>query len=309
MIRKTYEELIIRYQYSDDLGNRQIMNAIVKELTAVFNLSHKEVIERLLFFGYEEVRILLDESTQINYTFDINVIDAIREYHENIDFQELSNSGLFIFVDGHIVINDEKYIDRNSRSTSLTKYAGEHLNECAISFNRVQKIPEKCSDLELSKVDGYKKLHLYDDTPQNHGVFDKARALNKVKDIVEQYHEDRGEIRLSFHEIFNRIYERKKWNSTIFKEKTLLDDKIHSRLRHDKDYRPSKRTILSIAVGASLDIHTTEEMLLSAGYAFESSLIDDTYRFVINEFSGCSIDEVNEVLESCGVTTLGTLQK
>jgi hypothetical protein len=147
------------------------------------------------------------------------------------------------------------------------------------------------------------------DENQNGEVFNKATALAAIKKAAHEYHDKRNEVRTSFYELFSIIYKQKKWNSAIFKEKTFLDDKIHSNLKNRKGYRPSKRTILAISVGAGLDIKTTEELLLSAGYTFDGSLEDDTYRFVLNEFEGYSIEEVNEVLAICNVPLLGTIQK
>jgi hypothetical protein len=155
----------------------------------------------------------------------------------------------------------------------------------------------------------YCKLHIYDDDAHNSKVFNMAKALEKVRDEAEKFHDEIKGFHTSFHLFFRNIYERRNWNSYIFKEKTLLDDKIHSLLRNRHDHKPSKRTVLAIAAGAGLDISTTEKLLAAAGYVFDGSLHDDIYKYVLIHFKGCPIIEINEALAGCGVRPLGTFSR
>ena len=47
------------------------------------------------------------------------------------EFKKLLDSGQFIFVDRHLVLNDKKYIARNqSGNATLSEYALSHMDEC-----------------------------------------------------------------------------------------------------------------------------------------------------------------------------------
>jgi hypothetical protein len=191
MIRKHYEELIIKYRADLDSDHSLITEHIIGKPASIFELSHGEIINRLMFFGYDEIKKIHDAAAADN--------------------------------------------------------------------------------VEVPNVKDYSVLHLFDENAQNSEVFDKAKALAAVKKAAHKYHDERNEVRTSFHELFAIIYKQRKWNSAIFKEKTLLDDTIHSKLKNRKSYKPSKRTILAIAVGAGLDIKTTEELFLAAGYSGENA--------------------------------------
>jgi hypothetical protein len=307
MIRKHYEELIVKYRFDLSSDHSPITEHIISELSSIFELPYGEIIKRLMFFGYDEIkRIHNYGDVPISYTFHIPLADAVKEYHTNRGFRNIADSGLFSFVGGHFVIDGDQYVDRVAKPPILTEYAKTNPDLCALRFGRLESTDDTA---ESQQARIYDVLHLFDESAQNNEIFDKAKALAAVKKAAHKYHEERNEVRVSFYKLFNIIYEQKKWNSSIFKERTLLDGKIHSLLKNREDYKPSKRTILAIAVGAGLDIKTTEELLHSAGYMFDGSLTDDTYRFVLTEFEGCSIDEVNDALAACNVPLLGTLQR
>lgn len=78
--------------------------------------------------------VLQQLDKQNNHSF-ISREDVFYEYSTNESFRELLDSGKFKYVDGYIIINDEKYIlkDETGKYT-LTEYAWDNLTECTISF-------------------------------------------------------------------------------------------------------------------------------------------------------------------------------
>jgi hypothetical protein len=315
MIKTHYDSLIDKHKEKFGMGDTITeesitLELIVRELSSAIELSYGETKIRLLLLGYEEIKSLhnADEIPPlVKHTYNIPLSDAAKEYHSNVRFKQFVDSGLFAFAGEHIVIAGDRYVEHRGRNSKLTPYATKHLDECALWFGQAEFNEDKYGEESGSLRNEYQKLHLFDPDARNNEIFDKAKALSAVETAVYDYHANRAVVRQSFHELFNVIYKKQKWNSAIFKERTLLDDAIHSRLVHKQDYKPSKRTVLTIAVGAGLDIKTADDLLVSAGYAFDGSLRDDTYCFVLMEFSGCPIDEVNEVLTKCGVPTLGVM--
>lgn len=89
-------------------------------------------------------------------------------------------------------------------------------------------------------------------------------------------------------------------------KKANIDRRLFSKIRSGKDYLPSKRTVLSLALSLGLDLETTEELLTYAGYALSPT---NTFDRIITFFllkEVYDIFEINEVLFSYNQPLLGS---
>ena len=75
------------------------------------------------------------------YTLSLRHISDITEISE--EFADLINSGHFIYLDGHVIINNEKYVEYfNGHPLKLTEYAKRHMSECCLDFKRTYDDPD-----------------------------------------------------------------------------------------------------------------------------------------------------------------------
>ena len=112
----------------------------------VYNLSH-------YVDDYDVDDDFPDDNT---YTLSLRNISAI--YGECEEFAEAMHSGNFVYVDGHVVLNRDKYISRLNRlPMRLTAYARHHMAECCVNFKRIY------SEFEYSYT--YGELHKDELTP------------------------------------------------------------------------------------------------------------------------------------------------
>ena len=75
-----------------------------------------------------------------------------------------------------------------------------------------------------------------------------------------------------------------------------LDRKLFSKIRTQPGYRPSKRTVLSLAIALKLSLEETDELLKRAGFALSHAVKSDVIveYFIIN--NRYDIYEINELL-------------
>ncbi|WP_052144576.1 ImmA/IrrE family metallo-endopeptidase [Halalkalibacter okhensis] len=336
MVKIKIRELVTFYGSSEIGINRiTVLQNIIDDLAEFFCVSKQSAKIRMIELGYEEAKEIDSEenddyiqslnnrsnqdtgniSLMGNHTQKIGLNDAFEEYLKNVRFQEIIKSGQFSYVDGYFVINEDKYIKlRNNGKRELTQYAKDNLIECVLNFSYKLKSSYDPQGVQ-HKIDlmyrlqystDYKRLPFYASNPQNDAVFDKAEALRNLREEFDAKYEETKKYTKTFSEKVYEIIEMKKWNSAIFKDKTLLDDMAFSRIKNKKDKAPNLKTVITICVGLDLDLSMTNELLKLAGHSLTSSREHSAYSYIITAFSGCSIDERNEVLESLGVTPLGT---
>ena len=72
-----------------------------------------------------------------NYTFVLTRENLFEEYSSNKEFRALIDSGKYLFVDGHLCVNDERYIRKTPLGLRLTEWANAHVDECCLRFINV----------------------------------------------------------------------------------------------------------------------------------------------------------------------------
>ena len=97
-----------------------------------------------------------------------------------------------------------------------------------------------------------------------HGKGVPASASLSLDDIV-------GKKEDTFQERLFRLIDESGMDDVEVYKKANVDRKLFSKIKGDRDYRPSKKTVLSFAIALELDIDQTEDLLARAGLAFSPS--------------------------------------
>lgn len=103
----------------------------------------------------------------------------------------------------------------------------------------------------------------------------------------------------SFSETLLQYIKDKKLNDSDVYNRANIDRRLFSKIRNNKDYKPSKPTILALCIALKLDIDKTEDLLERAGFALShSDKADIIVRFFIEEKEDYTLFDVDEALIS-----------
>ena len=124
----------------------------------------------------------------------------------------------------------------------------------------------------------------------------------KSRQVFDADFKDHLPIRKTFHEVLNYILKKKHCNSVMFCEMTGLNKTIFSDLKKE-DYKPNKRTVVSICVALKMEYSISEELLRLSGYELVLTRdIDYAYYLFMTKYQHpkLSIDDYNYLLEQWG---------
>ena len=147
------------------------------------------------------------------------------------------------------------------------------------------------------KVSGY--ITNIEDTDTADIVHEDKQIRKEDLDVLINQKEE------SFSQMLLRLIDEKKMTDTQVYKKANVDRKLFSKIRNNKDYSPSKKTVFCFAIALELSFDETKVLLQKAGFAFSnSSKFDVVVSYFIRK-KKYDIFEINEILFQYNLPILG----
>lgn len=315
------DELLAEYGGADK-ADISVYENVINEIAELFDVSRQAAKIRLMELGfiraegaypYVDGRYVHGYSFETgaldkNQTFTISYTDLFKAYCFDREFRKLIDSGSFVYADGHVVINDQKYIDYSQNgSTVLTKYANSNIDECSLIFTKGYSYQSKYQGVKYytqfmrnaaPKEDQVE--YSFELNSHNKALVEQIKNAGRRSDAIRRYPG-------SFAETLVQLQKEKKLSNKELADRSLVGEKTIQRLRNDEEYPTTVQTVLGLCVGLKLPLPEAEMFLGKTDFKLNSMKDEGyVYQCVIGVCAENSIYEINEMLKNNGITPLGS---
>lgn len=101
---------------------------------------------------------------------------------------------------------------------------------------------------------------------------------------------------VSFSQALLKLIDSKKMSDVTAYKRSNIDRKLFSKIRSNKSYNPTKRTVLAFTVGLGLSMEEAQDLLARAGYAFSPCSKRDVIVMWFLQNRNYDINQVNAAL-------------
>lgn len=177
-----------------------------------------------------------------------------------------------------VVFDRESFKINKDLFDSITQYIDDNY----VKFNKYKfrrNAPESLDDLSISILENVnRKSSIYKIESVDKNLLD---ALSHAEDTFSQY-------------LLKLIDNSGMTDAQVYK-KANIDRRLFSKIRNNKDYTPSKPTVLSLAIALELNLDKTNDLLRKAGFALSHS---NKFDIIIEYFISNQIYDIYKINET-----------
>ncbi len=226
--------------------------------------------------------------------------DDVREYitQNYIDAKGPSVNSNFI---GHV---RESRFERYELEERI--YPDAQMPQPSLAYSEVERKRKPKKSLLGSKVSKPKKEEpeIKAFTDYDEDLCDKALAPEPVFNCKEISEYDFN-LDASFGDTLISLIDKKGMTDPECYKKANVDRKLFSKIKNNKDYKPSKKTAIAFAIALELSISETNDLISRAGYVLTRSSLFDVIIMYFLENKNYDLYTINEVLFDHDLETLG----
>ena len=314
-------ELIGKYHIHFDGTDGYLIEEMISELADFYGLSKQAVKMRMREMGYAKIDgaftyvngqyvtpFSFDASAlSDNQSFTISSADLFKAYCLNKDFRKAIDTGRFVYIEGHVCLDNEKYIVRSDEQIKLTQYALSHIDECCFVFDKGYSYESKYQGQKYYTQMMYK-------TPEQPNAQEYSFELNAHNKIllsqIQGASKSANAMRLypgAFSETLVQLMKERKLSNKKLADASLVGERTIQRLRNDEEYPTTVQTVLGLCYGLKLSVPEAEMLVGKTDFNIKPTNPQNyAYRCALSACAENSIYEINEMLEACGYIPFGS---
>lgn len=213
----------------------------------------------------------------------------------------------FVYVEGHVCLDDEKYIIHSEGRVKLTQYALSHMDECCLAFDKGYSYQSKYQGQKYYVQMMYKtpsqvtaQEYSFEMNAHNRTLLSQIQRASRSADAMRLYPG-------AFSETLVQLMKEKKLSNKKLADASLVGERTIQRLRNEEEYPTTVQTVLGLCYGLQLSVPEAEMLVGKTDFNIKpTNPQNNAYRCVLSSCAENSIYEVNEMLESCGFEPLGS---
>lgn len=217
-------------------------------------------------------------------------------YRTNEEFRKAMATGDYVYVDGHVCMNDDRCLRRTSAGLRLTAWANAHVDLCCLMFPNIYVL-NKQVEYEFGTMNSEAKYNkLYNQFLDQEGTMTTKERLKLQKELMEQ-------MPVSFPDALAYIMKGRIKEEDLA-EKSYLSVSTIARLRAEEKLNYNLDQIVAICVAMHLPPWLSEALLDRAHLDIKRYGPFGYYREILDCYFMDDIDTVQAFLINNGLKPL-----
>lgn len=289
----------------------QKFDGIARTIAAEYDLPKFRVRARLLQMGniaakgalnyvdgrYIEPFAFSTGNGEGNNTFVIARKDVFAIYRENEGFRQQIQSGQYIYADGHICINDSRFVYPTEKGLRLTAWANAHVDQCCLRFNSIYE-PCGMADYRFGAMNSDEAYN------QHYMAFAQESGLLSSREQLTAMNKVLTELPLTFPDALSYLMKRAHLTIEGMEERAGISARTISRMRTQERRDYSLDQVIAICIALQLPPWLSREMIAKAGFLLRPIKQHQAYQLVLDCMFMDSIEDVQRFLLEAGCNKL-----
>lgn len=289
----------------------QKFDGIARTIAAEYDLPKFRVRARLLQMGHIAAKGALNYvdgryiepfafsvgNGEGNVCFVIDRKNILAIYRENERFRQQLQSGQYIYVDGHICINDSRFVCKTKNGLRLTAWANAHVDQCCLRFNSIYE-PCGVADYRFEAMNSDEAYN------QHYMAFAQEKGLLSSKEQLAEMTKLISELPLSFQDALSYLMKRAHLTIEGMEERAGISARTISRMRTQERRDYSLDQVIAICIALQLPPWLSRELIAKAGFLLRPIKQHQAYQLVLDCMFMDTVDDVQRFLVKAGCEKL-----
>lgn len=232
-----------------------------------------------------------------NYTFVLTRENLFDEYQTNEAFRERMDSGHFVYVDGHVCLNDPRYVRETSQGLRLTPWANAHVDQCCLRFINVYEscgLADYCFGC-LNSDEEYNRHYIsFAEETGEISAQERLEHMNRILNALPD----------TFPQTLTYLMDKSGITVENLEERSGISVSTISRLRRAERSNYSMDQVVAICVALQLPPWLSSELLEQAGLLLRRSKQHRAYRLILDCMFMDTLETVQSFLKTSGCEQL-----